>query len=297
MGLFGGSSKGIDTGALRNILERGINRRRSLVEGAFTELPQFGQTFEKSQQEAGEQFADTSRQAAQNLASGLRNVESPDFVRRQQAKSRELAFRDLPAAQQQIRESLAATGGLGRGVAVRALQQPVLQAQQTAADQAFQIEQGAAGRNIARQEQALNQIFSTDAGIALQQLGIDQDVARTLLETGREDVLDRALQLSGIEAERTQGLLDLETLRQQQEIAQDQQKRARLAAILGTVGSIGGAAIGGGGFGSVVGSQLGGGLGGLAAGGTQPVDLSSALALRAVLAGPQRNPAASGIRR
>jgi len=286
MALFGGSSKKMDTGALRNLLMQGLGRQEQVIKGGFRELPQMSEQYEQRQKQAGQAFGEASRAAAQNLAQGLQNVESPDFLRMQQAKSRELAFRDLPAAQQQIRESLAATGGLGRGVAVRALQQPVLQAQQTAADQGFALQEAAMGRDIQRREQALNQIYSTDQGVALQSLGIDQDIARTLLDTGRGDILNRAMQLANVEQQRTQGLLDIETLRQQQEIAADQQKRAQLGAILGTVGSLGGAALGAGltggnPYGAAIGSSVGGGLGGLAGGGTQPVDLGSILALRA----------------
>lgn len=284
--IFGGKKpKGIDTGALLNILNQGAANQRSLVETAFGETPKLLNRFESTSQQLGEAFEKGAQQRAQQFAQGLQQVESPEFVRQQQAKARELAFRNLPTAQQNIREQLAATGGLGRGAAIRALTQPVLQAQQTAADQSFAIQQDAARRDIGRRQTALDTIFRTGQGAALQRLGIDRETAQVLLETGRSDILDRAFKLAGIEAGRTQGLLNVEQLRQQQEVARDQAKRARRGAIAGTLGTLAGAGLGavaGGPLGAFVGSQLGGGLGGLAGGGTQPLDLSGLLTLAAL---------------
>lgn len=280
MPIFGGKPKGINTQLLQDILNRGADTQTSIIQSGFDRAAPLAGQFEQRRTQLGRAFEEGANQRAQQFAQGLQNIESPDFVRQQQAKARELAFRNLPAAQQAIRENLAATGGLNRGVAIRALQQPVLQAAQQASDQGFQIQQQAAQRNIARQQQALDTIFNTGQGAALQRLGIDRETADVLLQTGRSDILDRAFKLAGIEAGRTQGLLDIEQLRQTQEIARDQAKRAQTGALLGSLGSLVGAGAGaltGNPFGAILGSSLGGQLGGLAGGGTQPLDLTGAL--------------------
>jgi len=286
MGLFGGgSSRGINTGALRNILEQGLKRQRSTIEQGYAQTPELGRKFEQKQGDIGQQFVTGSRDRAMDFGRNLENIDTSDMVRERQAKAQELAFRNVPAAQQAIRENLAATGGLGRGAAIRALSQPVLQASQQAADQGFAIQTAADEDAIARREQALGTLFNTEQGANLQKLGIDQDTARTLLENGRADILNRAMQLADIEAQRTQGLLDIETLAQQQAATRDAAKRQQFGNLIGGLGSIGGAGIGalvgGGPMGALIGSQLGGQLGGFAGGGTPP-DLTSALTLMAL---------------
>lgn len=295
MGLFGGGSpKGIDTGKLRTMLEQGLNKQKGIVEQGFAQLPQFGQAFEQKQGQLGADLVSGSRDRAMEFGKGLEAIDTSDQVKARQGQAQELAFRNLPAAQQAIRENLAATGGLNRGVAVRALQQPVLQASQQAADESFNIQSEADQANIARREQALGTLFNTEQGAALTKLGIDKDTARTLMETGRSDVLNRALQLTNIEGQRTQGLLDIETLAQQQSAAQDAAKRGRLGQVLSTVGGLGGAALGsfGGPLGIAVGSQLGTQLGQAAGGnaadfGPGATNLGLLLAQRRAASGAQ----------
>ena len=286
MPLFGSSKvPKIDTAALQRILNEGATNQRNIIQSGFDRAaPLLGQ-FEERRQALGQSFEEGANQRAQQFGRQLQQVESPDFVRRQQARARELAFRGLPAAQQNIREQLAATGGLNRGAAITALSQPVLQASQAARDEAFNIEQAARGRDIARRQTAIDTVFQTGQGAALERLGIDRQTANVLLETGRSDILDRAFKLAGIEAGRTQGLLDIEQTRQLQEIARAQEKNARRGALLGGLGSLAGAGLGfglgGGAFGGLIGSQIGGQLGGFAGGGGAP-DLSGALAALAL---------------
>jgi len=277
MGLFGKKPKGIDTGMLQAILQQGLEKQKGTIEEGYSKLPALTQKFEDTSGRLGEEFQTGAMNRAQQYAQGLQQVESPDLVRQQQAKAQELAFRNLPAAQQAIKENLAATGGLQRGAAIRALQAPVLQASQQASDMGFQIQEQAQLRNIARKEQALDTIFETGQGAALQKLGIDRGTASVLLNTGREDILNRAMALADIEAQRTQGLLEIEQLRQTQNITREQAKRAQRGALIGGLGSLAGAGLGmmvpGGGLaGAAIGSQLGA----FAGSGATP-DLSSAL--------------------
>lgn len=284
MALFGGSKpKSINADALRNILEQGLRKQKSVLGQGFTQLPGLGKGFEQKAGQLGEEFVTGATGRAQEFARGLQQVEDPSFVKREQGKAQELAFRNLPAVQQQIRENLAATGGLQRGAATRALQAPVLQASRAASDAGFQIQQQAAGREIERKERGLDTIFQTEQGAALTKLGIDRNTASILLQTGREDILNKAMSIAGIEQQRTQGLLDIEQLRQTSDIARQQSKRAGLGRVLSGVGSLAGTglgfALGGGPVGALIGSQVGGQLG--FAGGGQSPDLSGILAFLA----------------
>jgi len=271
-GLFGGKkSKGFDTAALQRMLNQGADKQAGLVQGGFNAAGVKNQDFERTQNALAQAFETGANQRAEQFGQQLQGIESPDFVNAQQAKNTELAFRNLPAAQQNIREQLGATGGLNRGVAIRALQQPVLQASQQAADANFQTQQQATERDIARRTVALDTIYQTAQGAALQKLGIDRETAQVLLENGRADILDRATALAGIESGRTQGLLDVEQLRQGQDIERAGASKARRAALLGTAGTLAGSLFG------PVGGVIGGQVGSLAGGGSQPLDLTSLL--------------------
>ena len=279
-GLFGGKkSKGFDTAALQRMLNQGADKQAGLVQGGFNAAGVKNQDFERTQNALAQAFETGANQRAEQFGQQLQGIESPDFVNAQQAKNTELAFRNLPAAQQNIREQLGATGGLNRGVAIRALQQPVLQASQQAADANFETQQQAAQRDIQRRTVALDTIYQTAQGAALQKLGIDRETAQVLLENGRSDILDRATTLAGIESGRTQGLLDVEQLRQGQRIAQDKASQARKGALLSTVGTIGGSLFG------PAGAAIGGQIGSLAGGGNQPLDLSGLLTQMALRRG------------
>jgi hypothetical protein len=250
---FGKKPKGQDFNLLRDILNRGADTQAGLIKGGFTTTGELGEKFRTERDALGRTFETGANQRAEQFAQGLQQVESPNLVREQQAKARELAFRGLPGTQELIRENLAATGGLNRGAAVRALQQPVLQASQQASDTGFQIQQEANLRNIQRKQIALDTIFNTGQGAALERLGIDRETANVLLETGRSDILDRAFKLAGIEEGRTQGLLNIEQSRQISDIAREQAKRADQAALVKTLTSTAG---------SIIGSKIGGPIGG-----------------------------------
>ena len=112
----------IDFGKLRNILNLGIDRQRAEIDAGFRQTPLLNEKFRKEREALGRTFETGANQRAQDFARGLQGIESPEFVREQQAQATELAFRNLPAAQQAIRENLAATGGLNRGAAIQALQ-------------------------------------------------------------------------------------------------------------------------------------------------------------------------------
>jgi len=261
---------GYDAGRLQNILLGGAERQKQQVEGAYRATPLLEQKFRKEQQDIGQGFMDTSKQQALEYGRNLTGIDTADLVKQRQGQAQELAFRNLPAAQQAIRENLAATGGLNRGAAVKALQQPVLQASQQAADTSFAIQAQADAENLARKQQAVENLFSTQQGATLQKLGIDKNTAMYLVEQGRGDILDRASALAGIEGSTTQGLLDIEQRRQQYEAAKESANKAKRAQLYSTLGTAAGAGIGalaGGPIGMQLGSQFGGQLGGLAGGG------------------------------
>jgi hypothetical protein len=157
----------------------------------------------------------------------------------QQAKQQILGA--LPELQRAARESAAATGGLQRGAAQQALAAPVAQAGQ----QLGQVAGDIAVQSQQAQNQALGQIFQGDQGFELQRLGIDQNTARTLLETGRADILQEAMGLVGVEEQLTTDLLGIEQMRQEAEAARAAASANRKAALTSSLLGLGGTVAGG----------------------------------------------------
>jgi len=266
----GGSSiPGYDTAALNNIAQTGFNKRKSLIEGAFGELPQFGQQYSEKATNAGNAFAQSNLGAAQEFDQGLRSLGAEDKAANEVAVAaqREKAFRDVPEVERRLRDVIGATVGFGSGAAAPQLARPTIDAANAARDFETGLETDRLRTQSQRRETGLESIFGAKQANALQKVGIDLDTAKMLLETGRGDVLEKAMQLSGIEGERAQSLLDIEQLRQSQEIAKAQAKAKKKAGRLGAITSLGGLALGAATGNPLLGLGLGSATGNLISGG------------------------------
>lgn len=240
--VFGGGSGGgvpaYNTGPLKDILNQGAEKQRGLTNNLNLELsPVTGK------------FGDTQTKNANDFVTGQKTL-GEDYVRslnnptlRDEAVGRinENAFRNVPAAQQAIKESLAGTGRMGNGRATNLLAQPVLQAAQQAGDQATEYD---VNQDQTRQN-ALGQVFGNNASALSSKLGLDSDTARTLMENGRGDLITKAANLMGVEGDLSQGLFNLEDTKQKSDIAAaeaaNQRRNALYNSLLGIGGQLGAA--------------------------------------------------------
>lgn len=263
---------GYDTGALKGIVQEGYNKRKNLLEGAFGQLPQFGQDYEKKATSFGDQFSNANLGAAEEYQKGLAGLGEEQKAANELsvANNREQNFRQVPEVERRIRDIVGATIGFGSGAAAPQLAAPTLQAAQQSGDFQNQLEVNRLNQAAANRKEGLGTIFNAKQTNALNKLGIDQDTAKMLLETGRGDVLNRALQLSGLEGENAQSLLDIEQLRQSQDIARAQAEAKAKSGRLGAITSLAGLGVGaltgnpllGLGIGQTVGNFAGGSGGG-----------------------------------
>lgn len=261
---------GYDTEKLKGIVGEGYNKRKNLLEGAFGQLPQFGTDYEKKATGIGDTFSNANLGAAEEYQKGLAGLGDEQKAANELsvAANREQNFRQVPEVERRIRDIVGATVGFGSGAAAPQLAAPTLQAAQQSGDFQNQLEVNRLNEAASNRKEGLGTIFSAKQTNALNKMGIDQDTAKMLLETGRGDVLNKALQLSGLEGENAQSLLDIEQLSQSQNIARAQAeakaKAGRLGAITSLVGTGAGAFFGPTGalIGNQIGSTIGGGGGG-----------------------------------
>jgi hypothetical protein len=274
MGLFSKPKvPGIDVGALSRIAEQNANTQRDILgrkKQALAPLQEKLRT-DRAQFAAGIQPA-----AEQLLQQNERNVQGlgQQQVAANQAAGiaqREQSFRDVPAIQRSIRESLGGSGLLRSGVASQQLARPIIDAARSSRDFTSGLETERLGDEVQRSEGLASTGFNVRQAALSKKLGIDEETMNQLAEMGRTDLIDEFNALAGIESDLGQSRLGLEQLSQTQKIEQAKAKAARKGQILSTLGSLAGGAAGfmaGGPMGAGVGAQAGGALGNLAGGGS-----------------------------
>lgn len=273
MGLFSKPKiPSIDIGALQRRAEETAQKRRGITQGLTSDLSALNPQFEAKVNALGARLAPEAEGRLEQLgqetaALGGREREAAGVASR---GMREAAFRDVPAAQRAIRESLGGSGLLNSGAAASTLARPTLDALRTARDFDTSQEADLLSRQAGRDESLVNARFNERKEAMQTKFGLDQDTINYLQSIGREDLIREAESLSGIEGDLGSSLLQTDMLGQQQNIARASANAARRGAIISSLGQFGGAALGsfGGPMGAAIGGQVGGAIGGFAGGGS-----------------------------
>lgn len=277
--LGGGSSSipGYDTGKLNAISKANADKQRQLIQQKFTGLQPINQQYQTSQTNLSNGILPQAEEQVQKFGTDLNSVNTADAAQRQQSSDafRANAFRDVPAIQRQIRNSLGGNRLLNSGAAVSTLANPTVNAAQNASDFASQNEQARLAGVTGRANEFATTGFNTRQQALASKLGIDENTINQLKDMGRGDLIDQFNSLSDVQGQEGANELGIEQLGQSQNIAAAQANAAKRSAILGSLGSIAGMGIGSfaGPLGAAVGGQIGGTLGTTAGGGTpQPFD-------------------------
>lgn len=205
------------TGKLAPLSDTYEQNRGNLSQSLVDSVASRGKQFQAEQATLG----DT---AARNLSNSLRqNVLSAQ-----------------PEIQEQLRSSLAASGGLQRGAAPAAF----ARAGQEAARAIGQGEATIQQQRLQGLQQASQQVFGADVGAVSQATGLDADTLNVLLSSGREDLIREAQQLIEIERNRVSNQLQLQQNQNTAQLAQDAARAQGSNALLQSLLQAGGQAIG-----------------------------------------------------
>lgn len=240
-GLFGKKKKGpqVDVAGLTRLAQDTAGRKREILGQLSPKLDPLSAKFEGTQGQIGSQYrADVGKMGEGFLADIEKTGQAKDTAQFNLAQ--EQTFRQLPQVQQAIRESLAGTGGLGRGYAVTELAKAPLQAAQNLSDLTQELAIAGGDRKAA----ALDRVYQTNSGAALNKLGIDRDTAQMLLETGRSDILTQAAQALGIEDQLAEDLFGIQQLAMGQGFARNAAENENRQNITNALVGIGGNLIG-----------------------------------------------------
>jgi hypothetical protein len=273
MGLFSKPKiPGIDTGALTRIAEQNAATQRDLLGRKKLALQPLTEQFRTDRTAFSGQIEPGTENLLTRLGQDVSNIGAQEKTANEAAgiAQREQSFREVPAMQRAIRESLGGSGLLRSGGAVGQVAQPIIDAARSSRDFTSGLETTRLGNEARRAEGLASTGFNARTAALNQRLGFDENTLNTLAELGRTDLIDEYNALAGIEADLGSSRLSIEQARQANAIEQAKASASRRAGILGSLGSVAGAGIGslGGPLGIALGSQIGGQIGNFAGGGT-----------------------------
>lgn len=212
--------KPVDVTPLLQTIQQGAQRQR---QGVATIRPGL-QPFTQGLQTGTEQALKSAQEAGRTSSARYLEDIGRTFDQTGDRFANTLSQRVLeqqPALNQQTREALAASGGLQRGAASRAL---VDVNRGLATDLArgqtdLALQQAQEKQNAIRS--ATEKVFNLDQDFVKTKLGVDRDTLATVFQTGREDLIREALQLLGIDESESAQKLDVQKFGLNQVLARD----------------------------------------------------------------------------
>jgi hypothetical protein len=238
--LSGSSGPKFDPTQLLNNIQASKDRQNQIAGGLPGQLAPLGANYQAGITGA-ENTATTAEQAAAKkfLSDTGQATDSQGNMLSDVLKQRVLGA--LPEEQAALRESEAATGGLERGGAAAAFQN--LGA--TTAQSIGQGEQQIALQQNQLRQQNLNTVLNMDNSLITEKLGIDKDTLLQLYNSGRQDLIDEANSLLGIEQTSTASVNDVLAAQQNANLGQGAADAARQQQLYQSLIGLGGTVAGG----------------------------------------------------
>lgn len=207
----------IDLSALFDTIRKSGAYQKELINNLPASLKPLYDQYQTSLGEAGTTLQNTTNEIGQNLLDRTKAVYDPNGAAAQ-ATLAALKMQDystLPGTLTNLRAQLAATGGLARGGAGKALTSAVLApaaqyAQQAANTTAQQLN---LGQNATIQ--AINKVASMDDATANSLFGMSKEQASQILQYGRQDLRDQLTQLINQSVQESNQMLGVQGIQAQ----------------------------------------------------------------------------------
>lgn len=180
----------IDLGPIFAEIDRAGAQRSTLINNLPAELQKEYAKYKASNTAASEGLETRTKDIGQTLLERTQGLYGPDSPAVQATLNalKTKTYSTLPGTLDELRANLAATGGLGRGGASRAITQAVLQPASTFAQQS----QDVLANQLQTQQQAVqsayNKIAQLDDATAQSLFGMSTTEAANILQFGRQDL-------------------------------------------------------------------------------------------------------------
>ena len=226
-------SANVDIPGMTKTITEGSSRQQGIVGNQAQALSALNPAYQTGMTNLGAGYTQTSEDLAKNYQANLAQLGTADTMAAEKAKAlnQQEAARNIPLQQQLIREQLAATGGTRTGQAGKAMAAPVTQAAQQASNYSKTLDIQNLQAKSARQQQGVDTLYQSQAGAALQKLGLDRDTMNTLLANNRSDIIMQAAQLLGIDQQQVANLLGIKGIQTNVNIANATGYNANQAAL------------------------------------------------------------------
>lgn len=228
-----------DTRRIEDLIQAGGQEQRAQIGRLRPETEAQLKQF-RTDTEAAQGRATTGLEASRNRFLSELDPVTSRLLQSQTDQLKQTTFGAIPEAQRAAREALAASGGLGRGVAAEELARIPINAAQD-------FSRGAAGlqqESLRTMQDALSNLQSQESQLIAKNLGIDQDTYNTILNTGNAALINELNALVDESKRRTEGLIGAEQFRQTGNIANAAADEANRQAIFQSLTQLGGTVAG-----------------------------------------------------
>lgn len=187
----------IDISALLDTINKNKQANTDLIKNLPVELQPLYEEYKKSLGDAGTQLRADTTGIGQNLLEQTKALYDPNSaaVQATLAALRQQDYSTLPGTLNALRSQLAATGGLARGGASRAITEAVLAPAAQYSQQAANTEANQLNLQQTNVQAALNKIAQMDEQTAQDIFGMSKEQAANILQFGRQDLQNQLADL------------------------------------------------------------------------------------------------------
>lgn len=242
----------IDLAPIFATIDRSGAERKALINNLPGNLQQEYAKYRASLEQSGSDLEARTTDIGQTLLENTQGLYGPDSPAVQATLNalKTKTYSTLPGTLDSLKANLAATGGLGRGGASRAITQAVLAPAATFAQQSQEV----MAQQLQAQQQAVqaayNKIAALDDSTAQNLFGMTTTEAANILQFGRQDLKDQLSDLINNIDVTTGQRLSAQGIAAnnayQNAVTRNEQKNALTNDIVGTAVGLGTAAMGGG---------------------------------------------------
>jgi hypothetical protein len=187
----------MDLSALFDTINKSGAQKELLIKQLPADLKPLYDQYQASNKTTGQELSSATTDIGQNLLDKSQALYDPNnpMVQATLAALKTQDYSTLPGTLTNLKSQLAATGGLGRGGAEKALTSAVMAPAQQFSQQAMTVQ----GQQLQQQQQAvqaaLNKIAAMDDATAQSLFGMSKEQAANILQYGRQDLQQ---QLTGL---------------------------------------------------------------------------------------------------
>lgn len=228
-----------DIGQINQLIKEGGQEERNTLARLRPETDAQLKQFETGVN-TSQAAAKTAREAERTRYLSELDPVTSRLLQAQTDQLKRTTFGAIPEAQQATREALAASGGLGRGVAAESLARVPQEAARAFSEGASGLQQ----ESLRTMQDALANLQSQESQAIARDLGIDQETYQTILSTGNAALVAELNGLIEESRNRTSGLVSAEQFRQTGNVGAVAGHNAENAALFGGIANLGGNLLG-----------------------------------------------------